>query len=185
MGVDMTRSACCLIALLLLATLAVAETIHQQIFKCQRGEIADDNACMRVCETCHPSTATALGDMDIHQDWNSGQFTVDEVYPEDELKQALKITSESSNPWEGLTFSHRACGDCHEDQGDLMKNHPWHISYPDPMDYDSHFNEAPGQVKLFENEILCATCHNPHLNEAGNLRTSNQGSAMCLACHIK
>ena len=35
------------------------------------------------------------------------------------------------------------------------------------------------------NQIECATCHDPHNNGFRNfLRMSNNGSAMCLACHV-
>ena len=34
--------------------------------------------------------------------------------------------------------------------------------------------------------VECASCHNPHNNAQGSfLRRSNNGSAMCLTCHIK
>ncbi|HAK59911.1 MAG TPA: hypothetical protein DCO77_05945 [Nitrospiraceae bacterium] len=46
-------------------------------------------------------------------------------------------------------------------------------------------------IKLFNNRLECATCHDPHEEgalAAGTfpfLRKSNQASGMCLTCHIK
>lgn len=178
------------VVLLLLATIANGETptkdtIHQQIFKCQRGEIKDDNACMRVCETCHPSQASTLGDIDLHQVWNPGQLTVDEVYPQQSLSKAIQNKEEATlaevDPWEGLPYQHQLCRDCHENHGEPMGNHPWRVAYPE--DVDPRFLAPPESLKLFGNEILCATCHDPHGNDSGNLRQINESSALCLSCH--
>lgn len=174
----------CLIGLLL-AGIANAETIHQQIFKCQRGEIQDDTACMKVCETCHPSQVTTLGDIDLHQVWNPGQLTVDEVYPQQPLADAMhpkeEATLQETDPWLGLPSQHQACRDCHDKRGEPMGNHPWRVAYPEG--FDPRFVTLPKTLKLFDNEILCATCHDPHQNGPGNLRQTNEASALCLSCH--
>jgi predicted CXXCH cytochrome family protein len=33
--------------------------------------------------------------------------------------------------------------------------------------------------------IECSTCHDPHSNNSKFLRLSNEGSRLCLTCHIK
>jgi predicted CXXCH cytochrome family protein len=33
--------------------------------------------------------------------------------------------------------------------------------------------------------VECASCHDPHTENATFLRISNAGSAVCLACHTK
>lgn len=46
-------------------------------------------------------------------------------------------------------------------------------------------DELPPQVKLFGGVIGCATCHNPYSAQHDDLVISNDGSALCLACHVK
>lgn len=41
-------------------------------------------------------------------------------------------------------------------------------------------------VKLYDNKVECASCHNPHDNANGQfLVKSNNNSALCTTCHIK
>lgn len=79
--------------------------------------------------------------------------------------------------------------------GDLSTTHPIGISYPS----SSNVFNAPGtfndKVKLFmeggasATQIECASCHEPHNQGAQEsrffLRSTNDGSALCLTCHIK
>lgn len=48
-------------------------------------------------------------------------------------------------------------------------------------------SDLPGTLPLFANRIECATCHDVHntLETDGLLRIDNQGSALCLTCHVK
>lgn len=43
----------------------------------------------------------------------------------------------------------------------------------------------PVELPLFENRVICATCHNPHIKEATGyrLRESVGASVLCLGCH--
>ncbi len=74
---------------------------------------------------------------------------------------------------------------------DLSDDHPISISYD--ITADTAFNAAAGTPKkvgtlpLFTNDnVECATCHSVHDDSNGDfLRMSNNGSAMCLTCHIK
>ena len=48
-------------------------------------------------------------------------------------------------------------------------------------------NSTAGGATLSGNQayVECASCHDPHTQNATFLRISNAGSAVCLACHIK
>ena len=44
--------------------------------------------------------------------------------------------------------------------------------------------DGSSPVKTFDGQVECSSCHNVHDNTYGNfLATTNQGSALCLACH--
>lgn len=45
--------------------------------------------------------------------------------------------------------------------------------------------KLPKQIKLFNGIVGCATCHNPYSKRHDELVMSNEGSALCLGCHIK
>lgn len=76
---------------------------------------------------------------------------------------------------------------------DLRNDHPISMVY-DPAN-DGQFNtvasiEGAG-LKLYDDPTLgadvvqCATCHNPHTQNATFLRIPNGASSLCLTCHIK
>lgn len=75
---------------------------------------------------------------------------------------------------------------------DLTDDHPISIHYPLAAE-DPGFNTPPSASdgwelgpKLYNGKIECGTCHNVH-NPAITpfLRMNNNGSKLCLACHIK
>ena len=75
---------------------------------------------------------------------------------------------------------------------DLSNDHPISVVYNPAQDagFDTQANaELDGMVFFTgtgSNQVECATCHQVHDNEHGRfLRMDNQGSALCLACHIK
>ena len=45
--------------------------------------------------------------------------------------------------------------------------------------------KLPKQIKLFDGMVGCGSCHNPYSKRHNELVMSNEGSALCLACHIK
>ncbi|MBI4640756.1 MAG: cytochrome c3 family protein [Candidatus Tectomicrobia bacterium] len=51
--------------------------------------------------------------------------------------------------------------------------------------------DIDGYVKLYDNKVECASCHNPHGTEVSGanlplfLRRTNENSTLCLTCHIK
>lgn len=73
---------------------------------------------------------------------------------------------------------------------DLSDDHPVMVTYPGPnTDYKDVSGSAA--VSIFAGNVECASCHNPHDPDGGGtgngkfLRSSNDNSAMCLACHNK
>lgn len=46
-------------------------------------------------------------------------------------------------------------------------------------------NELPSGIKLFAGVVGCGTCHNPYSHVDQELSMSNEGSALCLGCHVK
>ncbi|KKL58728.1 hypothetical protein LCGC14_2222470, partial [marine sediment metagenome] len=78
---------------------------------------------------------------------------------------------------------------------DLTDDHPVGVDYgtstrlaPVGSIWGSHpgIPVGFGGLPLYgtDNKIECTTCHTPHSNTNGDfLRISNDGSAMCIACH--
>lgn len=69
----------------------------------------------------------------------------------------------------------------------MSDDHPVSISYSAAIAKSpTTFNAIPQGVKLFgaNNNVECATCHDPHDPTNGNfLRINNAGSALCNSCH--
>lgn len=92
------------------------------------------------------------------------------------------------------------CDRCHQNIGgteswwvgqNLSNMHPISITYPTPAK-STHYNQPPDQnngwpdMKLFNGKVECPTCHLVHDPAIKPfLRKSNDGSALCLTCHIK
>jgi predicted CXXCH cytochrome family protein len=81
---------------------------------------------------------------------------------------------------------------------DLSNDHPVSIDYVTLQAAQTgEFRAASGvntqqvinggtTLQLYSDKVECASCHNPHLTDNGSfLRASNDGSAICLACHTK
>jgi len=76
---------------------------------------------------------------------------------------------------------------------DLRNDHPISMVYNPAL--DQQFNTVASitgaGLKLFNDPTLgadvvqCATCHNPHTQNATFLRIANTDSDLCLTCHIK
>lgn len=93
------------------------------------------------------------------------------------------------------------CGKCHNGVAahsieikhlgtDLQNDHPISMNYggltPNDQDYwppDNEYGFANG-VKLYENRVECATCHNVH-NPDVNLLLRVGAERLCETCHIK
>jgi nitrate/TMAO reductase-like tetraheme cytochrome c subunit len=98
-------------------------------------------------------------------------------------------------------------GDKYDDNGVALRERG-HLEddHPISFSYDEVLNETGYTLKLHtvasartagarffgtDNRVECSSCHNPHADTEGNVNltpflvTSNSGSALCLACHIK
>ncbi|MDH5603454.1 MAG: cytochrome c3 family protein [Cyclobacteriaceae bacterium] len=78
--------------------------------------------------------------------------------------------------------------------GDLSNDHPISITYPATDLELRAITEASGigtgtiESDLLygvDNKVECASCHDVHTNTTDLLRIANDGSALCLTCHIK
>jgi len=171
---------------------AVANTDHNLSFTNDGGEI---------CQPCHtPHNAKPIGYLWNHSHradsayakWegstlgsaslsclscHDGQTSVDDYYG------ATAATA-------GKLFGRKALG------LDLTNDHPVGVEYPTSSRYAAKGTVYGGPgisvgtsgLPLFtqngKDQVECATCHTPHTDNYGDfLRISNDGSALCLACH--
>jgi predicted CXXCH cytochrome family protein len=71
---------------------------------------------------------------------------------------------------------------------DLRNDHPVSVTFDNTADTKFHTAaeiEAAG-LQFYNGKVQCGSCHNPHTAENRPfLRVSNNGSALCLTCHIK
>lgn len=75
---------------------------------------------------------------------------------------------------------------------DLSNDHPINFTYDSNLATTDGGLVAPGSlvgVKLFDNKVQCASCHDPHTSKdasgKGLVRVSMNSSALCTSCHIK
>lgn len=68
-----------------------------------------------------------------------------------------------------------------------LTSHPVGVRYPQSAEkyHSAGAVVSDGRMKLPGGRIQCTTCHDPHNTQrhAGMLRTSNERSRLCLACH--
>jgi len=71
----------------------------------------------------------------------------------------------------------------------LGLSHPIGISYIEARrKYRGAYrpiDKLPPEIKLFGGNVGCGTCHNPYSKGHSLLVMSNEGSALCLGCHVK
>jgi len=74
---------------------------------------------------------------------------------------------------------------------DLSDDHPVSVTYDNTLD-TAFYDIAPVQASglpfygAAHDQLECGTCHNPHDNTYDPfLRVDNQGSNLCLTCHMK
>lgn len=73
---------------------------------------------------------------------------------------------------------------------DLSDDHPISMDYPSTSDFNQPITDP--RIKLYNNKVECASCHNVHDPDVNNdgtndqfLRVLNVGSVLCYTCHIK
>ncbi|MBI1912220.1 MAG: cytochrome c3 family protein [Deltaproteobacteria bacterium] len=75
------------------------------------------------------------------------------------------------------------------DANQIGVSHPIGVSYLEAKrKYKGAYRrveELPSQIKLFGGGVGCGSCHNPYSKQHFDLVISNEGSALCLACHVK
>lgn len=68
-------------------------------------------------------------------------------------------------------------------------SHPIGVSYLEArrkyMGAYRPVDRLPKEIRLFDGNVGCASCHNPYSKRHDELVMSNEGSALCLACHVK
>jgi predicted CXXCH cytochrome family protein len=102
-----------------------------------------------------------------------------------------------TNPSAGIDNSTTTVTGVYNLGTDLTNDHPVSFRYSSSIDGgDNELQSAPtnsavllfGDVAGGNGTVECASCHDPHNDTAGEqpfLVTSNTGSAICTACHIK
>ena len=146
-------------------------SIHQKASTCWEDfdvPFSDDpKDCQSVCDTCH-KFATVIGGKD-----NPEAYTTDIIFPEHRKKEVN---------WNTIGLLQKSCRNCHTDitEAEPGSNHEIFVKY-NMGDWEQNFKET--NLKLYNNYILCTTCHSPHREEIALLRISNQKSTLCLDCH--
>lgn len=68
-------------------------------------------------------------------------------------------------------------------------SHPVGVSYFEAkrkyMGAYRNVENLPREITLFGGQVGCGSCHNPYSKRHFELVMSNEGSALCLACHVK
>ena len=79
------------------------------------------------------------------------------------------------------------CIVCHDRQAG-KDHHPIAIAYP-PKGKESLFLPAAAlkskSIRLFNNQVVCTSCHNLKNPEKSHLVIDNSNSRLCLLCHKK
>jgi len=151
------------------ATSSEPQSIHQRASICWEDFEAtfpdEPLVCKEVCNRCH-TYATVVPD----SSGNPEAVTTDEIYPEDPGDEVN---------WETIGLLQQSCQDCHSKEIEPETNHAIFVKHE--VSYSENFKET--ELKLFEGQILCTTCHSPHSGNAALLRIPNQGSGLCIDCH--
>jgi predicted CXXCH cytochrome family protein len=70
---------------------------------------------------------------------------------------------------------------------DLADDHPISVVYDSDLALAAHLHDPstlPGAIKLENNQVVCSSCHDAHLDYYGKfLVMENKDGALCLTCH--
>lgn len=154
-----------------------------------RREVNDES---KLCLSCHD------GSVSVHSILNTSNRTPGGV----PLSQSGADNTVTINTL--FNYVSSRIGDSFDTDGaskdrtvDLMDDHPISLSYRDVLlTKSAEFVADPAKVRFFggeEKRVECSSCHDPHVDYMDPLYveytpfliTSNKGSALCLACHIK
>jgi predicted CXXCH cytochrome family protein len=146
------------------------QSIHQRASICWEDFEAtfpdEPLACQDVCDRCH-TYASVVPD----SSGNPEAVTTDEIYPEDPGDEVN---------WDTIGLLQGSCRECHIKEIAPVTNHAIFVEHEG--NYSENFKET--ELKLFDGQILCTTCHSPHSGNVALLRIPNKGSALCIDCHI-
>lgn len=83
----------------------------------------------------------------------------------------------------------RVSADVFHNSNQIGVSHPIGISYIEAKrKYQGAYRQVkdlPSAIKLFGGMVGCGSCHNPYSKQHFDLVMSNEGSRLCLACHVK
>lgn len=144
-------------------------SIHQRASACyddHSSQFTDEPTnCDEVCARCHEWISPIEGQ--LHN--STGQF-VDDAIP-------MGSETTSFDNWSNLPDLHKVCRSCHSEESEEKGNHPIFVeAFPE--------GDVEG-LKSFDGQLLCVTCHNPHIEDLALLRIANVGSNLCQSCHPK
>lgn len=93
---------------------------------------------------------------------------------------SLSIDALIENPVQAGEYDHG---------NDIGLSHPIGVSHIEATKkyYGAYrkIEKLPQEIRLFDGKVGCVSCHNPYSKLPFNLSMSNEGSALCLACHMK
>jgi len=125
-----------------------------------------------VCRNCH--NTTDLEASKIHQEINEGKSCemCHKTRPRPGKDTIKTVTF--------IAYPDLLCLRCHDQNAADGSVH--HVGV---LGRELEPDHIPAELPLFNNRVICATCHNPHLLDASNmrLRASLQLSGLCLGCH--
>ncbi len=106
----------------------------------------------------------------------------------DDLSLRCMVCHDAFFAKESLVSKPRAGGRYYHGM-DIGLSHPIGVSY---LEARARFHgayrpveELPKEIILFDGMVGCGSCHNPYSKRHYDLVMSNEGSALCLACHVK
>jgi predicted CXXCH cytochrome family protein len=176
-------------------TCVSCHTVHNQGFGGFHVRI--DATGEGFCVNCHDNLAselhkisvgTAHAGQTVGANYQPGQFT----YVLDELSIRCMACHDAVFASESLStnpaFATTDGGMFHNIYS-IGLSHPIGMNYYDiKIKYQGAYRnvaDLPQEIKLFGGVIGCATCHNPYSALHDELVMSNEGSALCLGCHVK
>ncbi|OGP63987.1 MAG: hypothetical protein A3K22_01105 [Deltaproteobacteria bacterium RBG_16_42_7] len=101
----------------------------------------------------------------------------------DELSIKCLICHDAAFANEALVATTVTAGE-YEHGEKIGLSHPVGVSYRETGAYRKIEKLAP-EIKLFDGRVGCGSCHNPYGRRHFELVMSNEGSALCFACHMK
>lgn len=145
------------------------------------------------CEICHqgivdgmPITASVSAHLggstgSRFTSWGQGGYL-------DELSIECLLCHDGSVATDALVEKPLFAGE-YDHTNNIGLSHPIGVSHREATEkYFGAYRKIeklPQEIRLFDGKVGCVSCHNPYSKLPFNLSMSNEGSALCLACHVK